>query len=91
MGRFNRADKKNKLPRWVIQFLDDAHCDLSVDMAVSIASAFLKQIAQPFYADAATEVALLSEEQLARLVETSTHKSESFEYSSYPLTKVSQG
>jgi len=89
--RFNRADKKNKLPRWVIQFLDDAHCDLSVDMAVSIASAFLKQIAQPFYADAATEVALLSEEQLARLVETSTHKSESFEYSSYPLTKVSQG
>jgi len=45
--RYNRADKKSKLPQWVSQFLGDEYCNLSTDMAVSVARKFLKSMAQP--------------------------------------------
>eukprot|EP00871_Galdieria_phlegrea_P002952 jgi/Galph1/3658/GphlegSOOS_G2355.1 len=69
--RFNRPEKKNKLPRWILQFLDDAHSDLSTDMAVSIAASFLKHIAQPFtIQEAMTSSALITEEELKKHIKS---------------------
>jgi len=45
--RYNRADRRNKLPRWIGQYLDTANINLSTDSAVHIARDFFKQMAQP--------------------------------------------
>ncbi|CAI7883234.1 unnamed protein product [Closterium sp. NIES-53] len=46
--RYNRHDKRSKLPGWIISQLPDAHLNLSTDMAVHIAREFLRRMAQPF-------------------------------------------
>ena len=45
--RYGSADKKSKLPSWVLQFLPDAHTGLTTDMAAHISRKFLKEQAQP--------------------------------------------
>ena len=45
--RYNRLDKRDKLPQWIKQFMDGDKINLSTDMAVNIATNFLKQMAQP--------------------------------------------
>lgn len=45
--RFNRADKRSKLPGWIIQYLDKTHMNLSTDRALTVAKDFLKRMAQP--------------------------------------------
>ncbi|KAJ4375754.1 TFIIH/NER complex ATP-dependent 5'-3' DNA helicase subunit [Neurospora sp. IMI 360204] len=42
--------KRHQLPKWINQALLDANTNLSTDMAVGNARAFLKQMAQPFSA-----------------------------------------
>ncbi|CAI5928571.1 unnamed protein product [Closterium sp. NIES-65] len=46
--RYNRHDKRSKLPGWIVSQLPDAHLNLSTDMAVHIAREFLRRMAQPF-------------------------------------------
>eukprot|EP01097_Dermamoeba_algensis_P011762 TRINITY_DN9248_c0_g1_i1.p1 TRINITY_DN9248_c0_g1~~TRINITY_DN9248_c0_g1_i1.p1 ORF type:complete len:312 (-),score=49.86 TRINITY_DN9248_c0_g1_i1:32-967(-) len=46
--RYNRADKKNKLPRWINQSISESRCNLSTDTCLDIAKKFLKEMAQPF-------------------------------------------
>jgi hypothetical protein len=46
--RYNRLDKRGKLPQWVQNFMSPAHLNLSTDMAVSLAKQFLREMAQPF-------------------------------------------
>uniref|UniRef100_A0AAV1TXH6 DNA 5'-3' helicase n=1 Tax=Peronospora matthiolae TaxID=2874970 RepID=A0AAV1TXH6_9STRA len=46
-SRYNRADKRNKLPPWITQFLLTSHLNLSVDMAVFMAKKYLSLMAQP--------------------------------------------
>ncbi|OWZ12394.1 TFIIH basal transcription factor complex helicase subunit [Phytophthora megakarya] len=53
-SRYNRADKRTKLPPWITQFLVDSHLNLSVDMAVFMAKKYLSLMAQPV--DEATNV-----------------------------------
>lgn len=43
--RFNR--KKNQLPKWIAQALNDADTNLSTDMALATARKFLRSLAQP--------------------------------------------
>ena len=45
--RFGRADKRTKLPKWILSGLNEAGLNLSTDMAVSVAKKFLKTMAQP--------------------------------------------
>eukprot|EP00898_Chlorokybus_atmophyticus_P001467 jgi/Chlat1/2320/Chrsp17S00174 len=45
--RYNRADKRNKLPQWISSHLKDAHLNLSTDMALHVAREFLRRMAQP--------------------------------------------
>lgn len=44
--RFARADKRDKLPRWIAAQIDESHANLSSDMALVESVRFLKQMAQ---------------------------------------------
>ncbi|KAJ0406633.1 hypothetical protein ATCC90586_006133 [Pythium insidiosum] len=46
-SRYNRLDKRSKLPPWITQFLVDSHLNLSVDMAIFLAKKYLALMAQP--------------------------------------------
>ncbi|KAG0437526.1 General transcription and DNA repair factor IIH helicase subunit XPD [Dictyocoela muelleri] len=45
-SRFIRKDKKLKLPKWILERLDDGNINLSIDMAVGIAKRFFREMAQ---------------------------------------------
>ena len=46
--RFTKQDKRSKLPKWINQYIIEAHSNMSTDMAVSLAKKFIRQISQPF-------------------------------------------
>ena len=46
--RFARQDKRAKLPRWINQYIIEAHSNMSTDMAISLSKKFIRQISQPF-------------------------------------------
>lgn len=46
-SRYNRYDKRTKLPPWISQFLVESHLNLSVDMAVHMSKKYLTLMAQP--------------------------------------------
>eukprot|EP00904_Undaria_pinnatifida_P005279 jgi/Undpi1/1881/HiC_scaffold_12.g05268.m1 len=46
-SRYNRHDKRSKLPGWVLQFLEESHLNMSADNAVAMSKMFLKEMAQP--------------------------------------------
>lgn len=62
--RFSRADKRNKLPKWIQEHLKDSLCNLSTEEAVQIAKRWLRQMAQPFSREDQLGVSLLTLEQL---------------------------
>jgi DNA excision repair protein ERCC-2 len=45
--RFARADKRDKLPKWITEAMNEACTNCSTDMAVAMAKKFLRTIAQP--------------------------------------------
>ena len=45
--RFSRADKRDKLPKWITEAMNEACMNCSTDMAVAMAKKFLRTIAQP--------------------------------------------
>jgi DNA excision repair protein ERCC-2 len=45
--RFSRADKRDKLPKWITEAMNEAGMNCSSDMAVAMAKKFLRTIAQP--------------------------------------------
>ncbi|KAM0674951.1 TFIIH/NER complex ATP-dependent 5'-3' DNA helicase subunit [Gurleya vavrai] len=47
--RFDRNDKKQKLPKWILDCLDAGNTNLSVDMAICIAKRFYRDMAQKDY------------------------------------------
>ncbi|RGB34175.1 hypothetical protein C1646_760892 [Rhizophagus diaphanus] len=46
--RFGRTDKRNKLPKWINQYITDSATNLSTDMSLDRAKKFLRSMAQPF-------------------------------------------
>lgn len=46
-SRYNKQDKKSKLPQWIQQFMSDALSNLSTDVAMASARQFLREMAQP--------------------------------------------
>lgn len=46
--RFARQDKRAKLPRWINQYITEAHSNLSTDMAIALSKKFIRTISQPF-------------------------------------------
>jgi len=61
-SRYNRHDKRSKLPKWILQFLSDADLNLSTDMAVSHVKSFLRLMGQPIDHEALQSVLLTLEE-----------------------------
>jgi DNA excision repair protein ERCC-2 len=45
--RFARADKREKLPKWITEAMNEACMNCSTDMAVAMAKKFLRTMAQP--------------------------------------------
>ncbi len=46
-NRYNKHDKRSKMPQWIQQFMTDATSNLSVDVAIASARQFLREMAQP--------------------------------------------
>eukprot|EP00250_Pteridium_aquilinum_P029890 c40291_g1_i1 orf=377-2647(-) len=66
--RYNRHDKRSKLPGWILAHLKDAHLNLSTDMSLHIVREFLRRMAQPYdKAGSGTRKTLLSQADLASM------------------------
>jgi len=65
-SRYNRHDKRSKLPKWILQFLTDAYLNLSTDTALQHVRQFLRLMGQPIDQEALKSV-LLSLEEVERL------------------------
>lgn len=45
--RYQRHDKRSKLPGWITAHLRDSHLNLSTDMLLHVARNFMRSMAQP--------------------------------------------
>lgn len=63
--RYQRYDKKSKLPLWIQEHLKDSMCNLSTEEAVQISKRWLRIMAQPFSREDQLGVSLLSMDQLS--------------------------
>lgn len=61
-SRYNRADKRSKLPKWILQFLNDAYLNLSTDMALQHVRNFLRLMGQPIDQESLQSVLLTLDE-----------------------------
>nr|CCA21515.1 predicted protein putative [Albugo laibachii Nc14] len=64
-SRYNRADKRSKLPPWIKQFMVESYLNLSVDMAVHLAKRYLALMAQPVDEKTNVNSILLDEQRAA--------------------------
>lgn len=60
--RYNRHDKRTKLPKWILQFLGEGQKNLSTDTAIGQVKHFLRVMAQPVDQNSLKEVLLTVEE-----------------------------
>ncbi len=61
-SRYNRHDKRSKLPKWILQFLGEQYLNLSTDMAIAHVKQFLRIMGQPIDQTALQSVLLTMEE-----------------------------
>eukprot|EP00934_Nitzschia_sp_Nitz4_P005055 Nitzschia sp. Nitz4//scaffold55_size114948//63607//66252//NITZ4_003904-RA/size114948-snap-gene-0.175-mRNA-1//1//CDS//3329554539//5045//frame0 len=61
-SRYNRHDKRSKLPKWILQFLGEQYLSLSTDMAIAHVKQFLRIMGQPIDQVALQSVLLTVEE-----------------------------
>ena len=47
-SRYQRHDKRDKLPAWITSHLKDSHLNLSTSMLMHIARSFMRSMAQPY-------------------------------------------
>ncbi len=69
--RYSRAGKLKKLPAWIGSHLRSEFTDLSTEMAVEIATDFVKKMAQPHGKKDELGISLLSEEHLKEMLRES--------------------
>uniref|UniRef100_A0A2P2I4Y2 General transcription and DNA repair factor IIH helicase subunit XPD n=1 Tax=Hirondellea gigas TaxID=1518452 RepID=A0A2P2I4Y2_9CRUS len=63
--RFARADKRNKLPKWIQEHLVDSKCNLSTEEAIQLCRPWLRQMAQPFTREDQLGLSILTKEQIS--------------------------
>jgi DNA excision repair protein ERCC-2 len=61
-SRYNRHEKRSKLPKWILQFLSETYLNLSTDMAIQHVRHFLRLMGQPIDQTALQSVLLTLEE-----------------------------
>lgn len=64
--RYVRADKKNKLPQWILELMPESQVDLDAQAALGVIRMYVRKMAQPPLS-AELETALLNETQVAEL------------------------
>lgn len=64
--RYVRADKRTKLPRWILDLMPDSQVDLDSTAAISIVRSYVRSMAQPLREGDLHKV-LLTEEQVKEL------------------------
>lgn len=74
--RFNRVDKRSKLPGWIVQYLDKTHMNLSTDRALTIAKEFLKSMAQPRSQKEELGTTMLDEPTVTRMMQKARQEKE---------------
>lgn len=62
-SRYNRLDKREKFPPWILQFVRESSLNLPTDGAVDQIKSFLKQMGQPIEQDVLHSI-LLNEQQV---------------------------
>jgi DNA excision repair protein ERCC-2 len=65
--RFAKADKRQKLPKWIREYLFDSDCNLSIEEAAQKAKRWLKKMAQPLTHKDQLGISLLNAELLNNL------------------------
>lgn len=65
--------KRNQLPKWINQALQEADANLSTDMAISNAKKFLRDMAQPFHAKDQEGISTWSPADLKKHQEKADH------------------
>ena len=71
-SRYNRADKRSKLPPWIVQFIRESSLNLSTDLAMDQMKAFLKVAGQPIDQQALQTI-LFDRDQVAGLAQQFQH------------------
>lgn len=66
--RYVRSDKKNKLPKWILNLMPDSQVDLDCTAALSVVRAYVRLMAQPV-PQGDGDLVLLTEEQVQKLGE----------------------
>jgi len=61
-SRYNRHDKRSKLPKWMLQFLSEQYLNLSTDSAIQYVKHFLRLMSQPIDQTALQSVLLTIDE-----------------------------
>ncbi|CAF3590532.1 unnamed protein product [Rotaria sordida] len=62
--RFLRSDKRQKIPKWIQEYLTDSLANLSIEECVQIVKKWLKDMAQPLKQEDQLGISLLTEEDL---------------------------
>ncbi|CAF1068141.1 unnamed protein product [Rotaria magnacalcarata] len=62
--RFLRSDKRQKIPKWIQEYLTDSLANLSIEECVQIVKKWLKDMAQPLKQEDQLGISLLTEEHL---------------------------
>mmetsp|Transcript_28074 Transcript_28074/g.32740 ORF Transcript_28074/g.32740 Transcript_28074/m.32740 type:complete len:867 (-) Transcript_28074:389-2989(-) len=70
-SRYNRADKRSKLPKWILQFMHDSYLNLSTDTAIQHVKQFLRLMGQKIDQEALQSV-LLPVEKIESLADESS-------------------
>jgi len=65
-SRYNRHDKRSKLPKWILQFLSEHQLNLGLPEAVSQVKQFLREMSQPVD-QSALQTVLLPIEEVQRM------------------------
>jgi len=68
--RWQRTEKRSKLPGWIANRIHEAHLNLSTDMAVGVAQEFLRKMAQPLHRDDLIGTILLKPHQIPEALQT---------------------
>lgn len=61
-SRYNRHDKRSKLPKWILQFMREEYLNLSTDIALHHVRQFLRLMGQPIDQEALRGVLLTLDE-----------------------------
>jgi DNA excision repair protein ERCC-2 len=75
-SRYNRHDKRSKLPKWILQFLNEGNLNLSTDMAIQHVRQFLRLMGQPID-QVALQSVLLTLDEVNRMNPPPAHQTTS--------------